>query len=256
MAVVQSARELVVVGCTGQHIGDRKEQQDRVSVLRSRSSPRCVLGVLADGMSGRSGGRVAAENVVLTTQRAFDEFNAGHDRVEEFFRGLIWEIHTVLKLTGLAAGLEPHSTFAAVLLQPHRVDWCHVGDSRIYHTRGGQLMHCTSDHTYAMQLIRSEQVPVHLARRHPSAHCLVNALGAIENPTPELGALESPQVGDSFLLCSDGLWNYFDSSELVATIDRGHAREAAEALITGARDRARGRGDNCSLVLFKFEEPA
>ena len=241
-----------MVACTGQHRGDRSEQQDRVAVLQGRQAQRCALGVLADGIGGRSGGTLAAENVVFTSQHRFDSFAPGREAPEAFFRSLVSEIHTVLRLTAITAQQEPHSTFASVLLQPDRVDWCHVGDSRVYHFRGDKLMHVTRDHSYRQMLLDRGQTREQI-RRDPRSAMLLNSMGANQAPEPEIGGMSNPSVDDSFLICSDGLWNHYKSEELGRTIAGTGCREAAAELIAGARARARGRGDNCSLVLLKYQ---
>ena len=254
MSVAQSSLpDLRVAACTGQHRGDRSEQQDRVAVLQGRQAQRCALGVLADGLGGRSGGALAAENVILTTQGCFDRFAPAQETPDAFFSMLVDEVHTVLKLTAVTAAKEPHSTFAAVLVQPDRVDWCHVGDSRIYHFRGAELRHCTSDHTYAWQLVQEGKASPERAVLHPQAHMLVNSIGGQKRPWPAIDGIADPCADDSFLICSDGLWAYFPPEELAEIITNHSCREAASLLIELARKRARGRGDNCSLVLMRLD---
>jgi serine/threonine protein phosphatase PrpC len=60
-------------------------------------------------------------------------------------------------------------------------------------------------------------------------------------------------VGDTLLVCSDGLWHYFRSEELARTVDMLSAREACEFLVQKARTRAKGTGDNLSLIIVKLE---
>lgn len=249
------ASVLSITACTAQHLGDRTEQQDRVAVLGNQHGSRCALGLLADGMGGRSGGSVAADNVMLTSRRRFSEFVPGQEAPEAFFRSLVDEVHTVLRLTGMTTGLQPHSTFAAVLMQPDRVDWCHVGDSRVYHIRDRRLMHCTSDHTYGQQLVSQGKLSRDQVHLHPSAHLLVNALGSNKTPVPTMGSLAAPRPGDTFLICSDGLWNYFHAGELVLVLEQPDLHDAARTLIARARERAQGDGDNCSLVVLRFVQP-
>jgi len=243
---------LQIVACTGQHRGDRSEQQDRVAVLQGRQAQRCALGLLADGLGGRSGGALAAENVILAAQNCFDRFAPAEESPEGFFATLVAEIHAVVKLAALATDKEPHSTFASVLVQPGRVDWCHVGDSRIYHFRGTELRHCTADHNYAWQLVSEGKSTPERARLHPSAQMLVNSIGGLRKPWPDIGGIDDPCPEDSFLLCSDGLWAYFHPEELAEIIVSMSCRDAAARLIELARKRARGRGDNCSLVLMRL----
>ena len=243
---------LQIAACTGQHRGDRSEQQDRVAVLQGRQAQRCALGVLADGLGGRSGGALAAENVILTAQRCFDAFTPAEESPAHFFTTLVDEVHAVLRLTALATDKEPHSTFASVLVQPDRIDWCHVGDSRIYHFRGEELVHCTADHTYAWQLVVEGRATPERARLNPQANMLVNSIGGQNKPWADIGSIETPTGQDSFLLCSDGLWAYLEPEEMARIIVAKGCRDAAGELIDIARKRARGRGDNCSLVLFKL----
>ena len=252
MAAVQSAAaELSVAACAAQHPGDRSEQQDRVAILRSSISPRCVLALLADGLGGKSGGAMAAAQVVMVARRLFEDFRPG-ESAHQFFDTLVDEVNTVISLTGMTANLEPHSTLVAVLVQSGRADWCHVGDSRVYHFRGARLLHRTTDHTFAQRLLDSGLYSAERARLHPSAGRLTRALGSRRRPDATHGGTEQAAAGDRFLLCSDGLWAYYSDEELGLALDSMPTRAAAETLIAGARGRAQGRGDNCSLVLLNL----
>jgi PPM family protein phosphatase len=249
--------ELQVHGCTGQHLGDRKDQQDRVAILTSQSAPRCVLGLVADGVGGRSGGALASENVLMAAQRLFDDFNP-KESVETFFDNFVSEIHTILGLTHYTSRLDPHSTLAAVLVQPDQANWCHVGDSRLYFFRDGIEMARTEDHTLAQKLM-AEGIARERAMLHPSANHLVNTLGGINTPKAAQGHVIGLQPGDRFLVCSDGLWGYFTSEELGQLTESTDLKDNSAKMITVARKRAKGNGDNCSLVLLgldKKPEPA
>ncbi|MEB2319833.1 MAG: protein phosphatase 2C domain-containing protein [Pseudomonadota bacterium] len=240
--------------CAAQHQGDRDEQQDRVAILSSDLDPRCALGVLADGLSGRSGGALAAENALLTCQSRFRNFTPSAEPVDAFFRSLVDEAHTVLKLAALTSRLEPHTTFAAVLIQPDRVDWCHVGDSRVYHLRDAAVARRTQDHTLARRLAREGIEPSAPLPRNRAADRLVHSLGARERPDADIDGIADPRAGDAFLICSDGLWCHVEEAEIAAIVAGQPVREAAETLVALARERARGRGDNCSLVLVRLED--
>lgn len=243
-----------VSGCTAQHRGDRVEQQDRVAILRGRRAPRCALGLLADGLGGRSGGAIAAEQVITTAQQRFDEFAPG-DPADRFFEDLVREIHLVLQIAGVTAGMEPHSTMAAVLVRHDRIDWCHIGDSRVYHLRDGAVRSRSTDDTYLEQLIAEGRMTAERARLHPSASRLTQALGGSRAPFPNLGALRDPRPGDAFVLCSDGVWSTIADEEIAQAVDRLPPREAAASLIEHTQTRADGHGDNCSLVLLRLEPP-
>jgi PPM family protein phosphatase len=248
--------EIQMSACMGQHQGDRKEQQDRVAIFSSPVVKNCVLGVLADGLGGLTGGSLAAENVILTTKQRFNSFDPAVETVASFFKSLVAEIHTVIRLTAITSGVEPHSTFAAMLVHPKGIAFCHVGDSRIYYFNGATIKHRTQDHTYAQSLIDRGVMSAEKAALHPSAQRLTNTLGGQKDPIPTIAELATPGPGDSYMLCSDGLWAYFSSGELGGVLSRLTARESAEVLIAQARERANKNGDNCSTVIFKFDRLA
>ena len=95
------------------------------------------MGVLADGMGGKSGGRKAADQVLLTAQQLFERYAPSRDDPTEALKQLVLEAHLMIKLTAITSEEEPHSTIAAFLISPTReCDFVHAGDSRVYHFRG------------------------------------------------------------------------------------------------------------------------
>jgi serine/threonine protein phosphatase PrpC len=243
---------LAIQACIAQHQGDRAAQQDRAALLRGRRAPRCVLAIVADGVGGRSGGELAASEVIATAQRRFDEFGPG-DLVTGFFEDLVHEIHVVLQLAAATLRLEPHATFAAMLVQPRRVDWCHVGDSRMYHVRDRRVRARTIDDTFLEQMLSGNRIPAARARLHPSAAQLTQALGGERAPHPKVGGEPAPLAGDAFLLCTDGVWGQLTDEEVADGLASVSPRDAAAGLLETARARARhGQGDNCSVVVLKL----
>lgn len=94
------------------------------------------------------------------------------------------------------------------------------------------------------------------AKTHPRRNVLVTSLGGSEMPLIDYGEAAELQVGDAFLLCSDGLWDYFPEEELGAVVARMSARKACDALIAEARVRAQGAGDNVSVAILKLVKAA
>lgn len=244
-----------IQACTGQHLGDREEQQDRVAIMASPRDKRTALVVLADGMGGRTGGALAAQQVITTAQTLFNDFNPNVDNTEDFLRQITQEAHTVIKLTAMSSEKEPHSTMVLLLLQPDRVDWAHVGDSRLYYFRKEQLAYRTTDHSFAELVARERHTTQHDARLHRLSNVLTSALGSQREPELSLGCSDNPQPNDNYLLCSDGLWGLFKDDELGQVIHENPPRKASELLIDSARARAHGRGDNCTLAIVKLVAP-
>lgn len=245
---------LRLVACTGQHIGDRAEQQDRVGIFTSRRLADSALFVVADGMGGKTGGAMAAEQVMSTAKNLFAEYSVG-DSIRDLLGEIVREAHLVIRLSALSTEKEPHSTIAALVVQPHRADWAHVGDSRIYRFRGSKLISRTSDHSYVEQLVNEGKLHPYGAHTHRLSNLLTHALGTTKQPSIDFGAAETLSDGDTFMLCSDGLWHYFSDSELAVLLSSYPPRKASERLIAIARDRAAGGGDNCSLAIVRLETP-
>ncbi|HYD96888.1 MAG TPA: protein phosphatase 2C domain-containing protein [Noviherbaspirillum sp.] len=243
---------------TGQHIGDRHEQQDRAALFTAPRAPGYLMAVVADGMGGLSGGALAAEQVIRTAKQAFDLFSPQTDDVEKLLATIAHDAHTIIKLTAFSSEKKPHSTMVALVITPHRTAvWAHVGDSRLYRFDGPNCADRTTDHSYVEMLVRQGKLSRQEAQNHRLANVLVSALGSHESePQVTLRRHEGLKAGDAFLLCSDGLWHYFSDAELAAAVAANTPRQASEMLITKARERATdGKGDNCTLAIVKLVEP-
>ena len=239
---------------TGLHKGDRAYQQDQIELLVHPRIPGCALGLVADGMGGKSGGRTAADQVVMTARQVFERFSPARDDPSKMLTDLVVESHLMIKLTAITAEEEPHSTLAAFLVMPSRQAYTvHAGDSRIYHFRGAELVRRTKDHSYVQRLIDEGRLTEEKANTHPQSNLLTGCLGTQQDPPVELNHIDYLEVGDSLMACSDGLWHYLTAREIGAIINALSPREATEMLISKARQRARGSGDNLSLVLVRVE---
>ncbi len=251
---------LVIETCTAQHLGDRHEQQDRVAIYshgraKSAKGPKSnMLAVLADGMGGHTGGELAAEQVLLHASQNFEAVTPTPDMVRDFLGSVIKDAHDAIRLTRYTSETEPHSTACLLLLQNDRADWAHCGDSRIYHFRNGKRVARTVDHSYVMNLVQRGLITEMAADTHPNKNILISCLGDEAEPRVEFGHTSPLVGGDSFLLCSDGLWAYFSDLELARILNDYTPRKAAEFLIETARTRAHGGGDNCSLAIVKVKE--
>jgi len=240
---------------TAQHIGDRQEQQDRVALLTSPRAPGYVMAVLADGMGGLEGGSIASQQVIQTAQLNFERFSPQSDDIPTMLEHIGQEAHTVIKLSAMSSQKEPHSTMVVLLLTPERTAyWAHVGDSRLYRFSGPNCAERTVDHSYVETLIREGKITAADAANHRMAGVLVNVLGMRDRDiTVPVRRHDGLRAGDAFLLCSDGLWAYFTDMELGAAIAMNSPREAAEMLISKARDRAAGTvADNCTMAIVKL----
>ncbi|MDR1662408.1 MAG: protein phosphatase 2C domain-containing protein [Azoarcus sp.] len=238
--------------CVARHIGDRKEQQDRVAVLTHPSHPGALLVALADGMGGHSGGATAAEQVILAAHRGLEAFTPATDQPAQVLDSVIHSAHASIRLSQFTSEQDPHSTVVAYMLHRGKAYWAHCGDSRLYHFRNRQLLARTNDHSLVGELQRRGKLSAEEALRHPQRNVLVACLGGDRPPRIERGGGGDVAIGDCFLLCSDGLWTYFDNDELAAALADVPAAEAAQRLLDLARRRAEGSGDNIALAVIGF----
>ena len=243
-----------ISAATGMHRGDRAYQQDQVEVIAHHRAPGCALAVLADGMGGKSGGRKAADQVLMVARQIYERHVPANDDPSDLLRQLVEESHLMIKLTALAAEEEPHSTIAAALFSlDRRCDVVHAGDSRVYHFRGPDMVSRTIDHSFVQRLIDEGQLTEEEANTHPQSNLLTGCLGTHQDPPLTQAHLGQLEIGDSVLACSDGLWHYFTPKEMGAIVHTLPPREASEMLVSKARQRARGGGDNLSLALLRVE---
>lgn len=239
---------------TAQHIGNQPQQNDRVALLTGARAPGYLLAVLSDGLHSAAG----AEQVLHTAKQVFDEYKGSEradlPRMEQLLRDIVHEAHMVIRMNAVAAQAEHHASFVGLLISPHgEAAWTHVGDSRLYRFSDGACVTRTGDAEYIASLV-ADRLPLEAARNHRHSKLLVNLLGNSRKEPYVTFASSSVAPGDSFLLCSDGLWHFFTDAELGAAIKRSTPRGAAERLIDKAGERSQGKGGNCSMAIIKLGE--
>ena len=243
---------------TAQHIGNRPQQNDRTALFTGARAPGYVLAVLSDGILG---GASASEQVLHTAKLLFDDFKPGDgpstERLGNLLREIVHETHMVIKMNAFTTKIEAQCSFVGLIITPDgRAVWAHVGDSRLYHFVKGVCAVRTNDAAYIEHLVSSEKLPPEAARNHRHSKLLLNVLGnSRKEPFATIGVHEKIAAGDSFLLCSDGLWHFFTDTELGAVTSKATPRQASEMLINKATERAQGKGDNCTMAIVKFVKP-
>jgi len=241
--------------CVAEHIGDRGDQQDRVAILTSPHYPGTLMALLADGMGGRSGGRLASDQVMSTAKSLFEELPGAGTTIRDLLMQIATEAHAVIRLTAIASEKEPHSTLVALVIQRGVASWIHAGDSRLFHFRDGALASKTIDHSYGSRMTADGELVEGGPETERYKNILFSAIGIGHELRVDYGQVDALRTGDSFVLASDGLWAYFTERELGTIVQRFPAREAAETLVRLARERARGHGDNISVAIVKLDQP-
>ena len=229
----------------------RAENQDCVG--RSQSELGELFLVL-DGVGGRSGGAIASSLGLAEYQRFIASVPAGSDPLDALQQATTWVNQCIDEAKASAAPelQEMASTVALVLLSGDKIYVGHIGDSRVYRMRGGQLELLTRDHSVVQRMIAEGILTEEQAQTHPSSHILTRSLGQ----TDAVLELSSHQLqpNDVILLCSDGLWGYSPASGIEAALAAPGATSTsiADSLLQLALSG--DAGDNISIVVIRAGE--
>jgi PPM family protein phosphatase len=211
---------------------------------------RPPLFAVADGMGGARAGEIAARLAAAALEEASTDA-LGEDAVTsliETANSRIWERSLADPAT---AGMGTTVTAALVDAADGTVTIGHVGDSRAYLFRDSSLQQLSTDHSLVAELVQSGVLTPEEAERHPQRSAITRALGT--DPAVEVEVHTVPgQVGDLYLLCSDGLSVMLADDEIAAAIERADRdpQAAGEALVAAAN--AHGGEDNITVVLFEL----
>ena len=239
---------------TGLDQGDRERQEDQLALLAHPRVNDCMMGVVADGMGGRTGGRMGSAQAVMIARRLFEGYRPGVDDPMALLRRIGLQAHMMIRQTGIATEEEPHSTIAVFVITPDGAcHWMHSGDSRIYHFHGDTLVKRTRDHSYVQMLVDSGELTEAEAAAHPQSNVLMSCLGTEREPDFDVHSIPCLQPGDTLLACSDGLWRYFDADELGMVVSALPPSDASQILVRQARHRAMGEADNLSLIIVRLD---
>jgi serine/threonine protein phosphatase PrpC len=211
---------------------------------------RSPLFVVADGMGGAQAGEVASRIAVEFFQPGLDERHEPELALAELAQAANARIHELSHTHAEQAGMG--TTLTAVYVGETEVAIAHVGDSRAYCLRDGQLLRLTDDHSLVDELMRQGRLTPEEAVEHPQRSVITRALGPEGTVEVDTRSFQA-RSGDVYLLCSDGLTTMI-SEELIASVLLANPslRDAGESLIAAANE-AGGR-DNITVVLLRLEE--
>jgi serine/threonine protein phosphatase PrpC len=211
---------------------------------------RAPLFVVADGMGGAQAGEVASRIAVESFQPGLQDASQPELALAALTRAANSRIHELSHANVEQAGMG--TTLTAVYVGEQDVAIAHVGDSRAYCLRNGELLRLTDDHSLVDELMRQGRLTPEEAVEHPQRSVITRALGpegSVEVDTRSFRALP----GDVYLLCSDGLTTMLAEEQILSVLlAHPQLRDAGEALIAAAND-AGGR-DNITVLLVRLED--
>jgi protein phosphatase len=213
------------------------------------------LAVVADGMGGYEGGQEASRLAVETLVAVYRDF--GGDNPQDALIEALQTAHERIRQYSFAhpelRGMGTTCTAAAIVrgAQYDALYYVHVGDTRLYLIRDGQITRVTRDHSYVGRLVEAGMISQEEAEHHPQRNILTAALGT----NPDLimdspGHPEPLRPEDVLLICSDGLWGLVCDAEILDVVENKSAEQAGRELIELARER--GGPDNITVEILRL----
>ena len=229
-----------------------------------RVVPALKLFVLSDGIGGQANGEVASavavETIVTQCLRSSAEQSTFHgeeppsdisERSNRLVNAVYLANRAILEASAIDARFQGMgATLVAAWIEGLRLSLVHVGDSRAYLLRGGELEILTLDHTLVAEQVRSGLLTQQQAQTNPLRRILIRALGAREEVEIDIHERDL-RIGDVLLLCSDGLTGMVPDSEIAEILSHeSDAQSAADRLVASANEH--GGEDNVTVILVRI----
>jgi len=203
--------------------------------------------LVADGMGGHLAGEVASQMAAeIVSREYFQDSEPIEKSLLRAFQMANRQIFEEARLHDSFRGMG--TTCTAIVVHNESLYFAHVGDSRAYLVKAGQLIQLTEDQTYVQELLRTGEISAEAAATHPDRNVLTQAMGTKSEIRVDLGRCMLPfDQTDRLLLCSDGLYDYCSNDDLVLIMSRLSLPDSADELVRLAKSR--GGHDNITVVL-------
>jgi PPM family protein phosphatase len=235
--------------CQNSRQGPRKYNQDRLAYSYSKDA---LLLVLADGMGGHRNGEVAAQLAIKTLTDAFQRLaKPALSSPAKFLIDHVQQVHDMIENHTQANELieSPRTTVVVAVIQRGYLYCAHVGDSRLYHFRGGHLLFRTEDHSIVQSLYKKGMITKEEMATHPYRNKIYNCLGGDTPPQIDLADRFELAEGDTILLCTDGVWGVIPDPQIKEILKQNALiNDATMKLMDSAEFASDERGDNMSAI--------
>ncbi|MBN9376708.1 MAG: serine/threonine-protein phosphatase, partial [Cellulomonas sp.] len=235
------------------NVGLKYAVRSDVGLVRANNQDSAYVGphllMVADGMGGHAGGDVASSLAIAAFAPLDDEAHGPDDALAELERATESARDEIIRRTEAEPDLAGMgTTVTAILRAGNKLAMAHLGDSRGYLLRDGELTQVTVDHTFVQHLVDTGRIKPEEAEHHPQRSVVMRVLGDFDvDVTPDLSVREA-RPGDRWLLCSDGLSGFVSHDTLADTLrDVTDVDACAERLVQLALRG--GGGDNVTVIV-------
>lgn len=212
------------------------------------SNANAGLWAVADGMGGYEAGNVAS-NMIVSSLQEVSVFHHLDDFVTSIEDSLLDANQRILEYAEIMHDGRMLGSTVASLLIHGKVGAClWVGDSRLYRFRNNELSQLSRDHSHVEELLQQGEISPEEVENHPDANVITRAVGASDELYVDINVFDT-QMGDTYMLCSDGLYNAVDRENIIYCLNNFTAEEGVESLIAKALEN--GAPDNVSVIIVK-----
>ena len=233
----------------------RDHNEDSILILGGEKSPLGgdSLLVVADGMGGHAAGEVASrmtvDGIIGLMSRSDDLPGAEGPEYLRFLGEIVQQVNNTIFQAGQDEDKRGMGTTCTVaVVRGDQLFVSHVGDSRAYLLRSGDLHQITQDHSWVEEQVRQGTLSPEEARNHPNRNIITRAVG-LESRVEVDGYLVGLANKDILLLCSDGLTTMIEDSQIAEILSANEPVEACRALIDAANDQ--GGHDNITVAVAR-----
>ena len=212
--------------------------------------------IIADGMGGHNAGEVASVVAVDSVADFLGNPEIWQNTENDTFDFIVEAMNNANKQVVSAAKEDEKmagmgTTMIVSILIDNKLYIGHVGDSRLYLTRGSNIRQVTCDHSLVEALVKEGSITKEDAKKHPSKNIITRVIGTNESPNADTIVVDS-EPGDVFLMCTDGLTNKLEDDEINnVMVEYENLNEACNKLIDLANDR--GGEDNITVILISLK---
>ena len=197
-------------------VGGRETNEDYVVNLEIGDNGFYLA---ADGLGGHNCGEVASKCVCETMMQMFEEkLQNDRETMREYFVKAQQALLKKAEEEPIRKGMR--TTAVALAICGKIAAWGHVGDSRLYHIRDGEVLSITADHSVAYISYLNGEIKYKDIRKSPDQNRLIRSMGSEEKFKPDIAESVEVKDGDAFLLCTDGFWEYISEKEITASLKK------------------------------------
>lgn len=233
--------------------GGRQNNEDSIYPLPERINANQQLFLVCDGVGGAEKGEIASALACESFQTYFSTFlngEATEDFINKAIRYTEARFDDYVSVHPEAKGMA--TTLTMVSVGKNGITLAHVGDSRIYHLRQGEILYQTEDHSLVNSLVRLGKITRDEAAHHPQKNVILRAIQGTEHPTEaDVVLLDNIQAGDFLFMCTDGVLERVSNQELTSIFRKnGSPENIKNDLMVSCSGKTR---DNFSFYIIPIQ---